>query len=580
MRIVIFSSAPVPKLHHLLRRLAADLPEVVVAGVVCERPRQRLSAWRRVERFCRLLPDRDFRRYCAHQIAAGVGALATRAGDRLLRWVHACPADPNGRPVTLDSLASECAAAGVAFAVTDDIHDEPTLSFVRGARPDLGVVFGTRVLKPELFSIPARGSIDVHQHKVPEYQGPGPPGLWELRDGKTEAAVTVHRVRKEADAGDVLGERRLAIDPLDTLESIGLKADLLGIDLLIDVLRAESRGGAAETPQGPAGTVCDGCQPHRLFAVARAVRASRPAHRVRRGRPAFKLFLKSLSYPLLIFRNMLRRRRKSFPVVILMHHLVTDKPHHLGVSTDRFARHVRYLKKHYRVASLPEAVEILRRGECPTPTVVLTFDDGYADNFLGLRAVAESEGLPVAHFITTRNASDGAAFGHDLDRRQTGFPPLSWDQVRYLDRHGATIGSHTRSHFDCGSEDEGRLVEEIAGSREDLARELGHEVPFFAFPKGKAWNRSAAALAVCRRTFPFFLSADGGENRGPMHPPCELKRCAHPASLWELELLLQSVLNFRRERAPEGGRARASPVVRPSSHAARRAQGDRAPSRT
>ena len=82
--------------------------------------------------------------------------------------------------------------------------------------------------------------------------------------------------------------------------------------------------------------------------------------------------------------------------------LIADRECLLGMPTENFVRQVRYLKEHYRIASLPEALAMLEQGEVEQPTVVLTFDDGYAENFLSLRAVAEAEDVPVAVFVCTR----------------------------------------------------------------------------------------------------------------------------------------------------------------------------------
>ena len=57
-----------------------------------------------------------------------------------------------------------------------------------------------------------------------------------------------------------------------------------------------------------------------------------------------------------------------------------------------------------------------------------------------------------------------------------GFRPLTWEQVKHLDRQGGwIIGSHTRRHFDCGSMDAARLESEIRGSKADLESQVADE---------------------------------------------------------------------------------------------------------
>ena len=92
---------------------------------------------------------------------------------------------------------------------------------------------------------------------------------------------------------------------------------------------------------------------------------------------------------------------------------------------------------------------------------------------------------------------------------------MNWDQIRDFERHGATIGSHTRTHFDCGTDDESSSEVEIVGSKKDLCRELGHEVAYFSFPWGYPRNMSPAAIAFAKREYEFIFSAYGGVNGVP-----------------------------------------------------------------
>jgi peptidoglycan/xylan/chitin deacetylase (PgdA/CDA1 family)/folate-dependent phosphoribosylglycinamide formyltransferase PurN len=543
VRLVVFSSMSVPALEHLLWRLMLDLPEVTVAGILYETNRSTLSRGKRARRAFQLLKDADFRVYAASRIASAVTARAVGLLDWLLRIVHAAPRDPNGPPVSLESFAEQSRTRGVGFHITEDLHDAGSLAFVRGLDADVGLIYGTRILKPGLFTLPRRGSINIHKHRVPDYRGCGAPGLWELRDGRPDLTVTVHRVVADVDAGGVLGERTVAIEPLDTLESLGMKADVVGVDLLIDVLRSETLGGTVERPQGAGGHLFKGYKPHQVHAIERQIRSQRTAWRPAYARDRLKLIARTAALPLVALRNWRRRRQKRFPITVLYHHLTSDRPKFMSLPTIEFARHVRFLKRHYRIVSLDEAVRMLAKNEVPEPTVVLTLDDGYADNFVGLRAIVELERVPVTICVCTQHVTDRSALAHDIQRGERGFPSMGWNEVRYLDRHGVTIASHTRTHHDCGTGAYAELVAEIAGSRRDLETELGHRVDVFAFPKGKPRNVSPAAYRLALQHYPVVMSASAGENTGPFVPPGELRRYCHPDTLWELELQVQSLLD-------------------------------------
>jgi peptidoglycan/xylan/chitin deacetylase (PgdA/CDA1 family) len=232
-------------------------------------------------------------------------------------------------------------------------------------------------------------------------------------------------------------------------------------------------------------------------------------------------------------------------VIILAHHLVSDRPHPIGMPTSVFWQAIRFLNKHYQIVSLSEAMRLLSSGNVSTPTLVITFDDGYGENFVSLRAVAAETGVPVAMFVSTEPVNENREFEHDLVRHNTGALPLTWDQIRYWNQQGAEFGSHTRTHFDCGSNDQAKLEWEIKGSRQEMEEHLGKQVDFFAFPFGKKQNISRDAVKIASTTYSHFASCFGGDNV----PDKSLRRQhvfrkSFYTNPWELELEIQSVFAF------------------------------------
>ena len=76
------------------------------------------------------------------------------------------------------------------------------------------------------------------------------------------------------------------------------------------------------------------------------------------------------------------------------------------VPPEAFAEHVRYLADSYRVLSLREGVQALRRGlSLPRNSVAVTFDDGYLDNLHAARVLA-GHGLTATFYITAGCVTD------------------------------------------------------------------------------------------------------------------------------------------------------------------------------
>jgi hypothetical protein len=286
-----------------------------------------------------------------------------------------------------------------------------------------------------------------------------------------------------------------------------------------------------------------------LSLLKKRLASTRTAYRPTGSRGLVKLFAKSvLALPRVTIRNWRQRRRGSFPVNILFHHLVSDRPHRMGMSTEYFLRHVRFLQKYYDLVSLEHAIEMLRSNSVKRPTVVLTFDDGYQDNFINLRAVVEETGVPITMFISSDYITRRSEFRHDLEFGLQGFLPLTWAELKQMQKDGFEIGSHTRTHFDCGSRNLTELEGEIAGSKADLQDHLGQDIQFFSFPFGLPENISVQAAEIASRTYPYILSAFGGENHVPPDGVVRhLRRWPHPRRLWDLELQIQGALESSKD---------------------------------
>jgi peptidoglycan/xylan/chitin deacetylase (PgdA/CDA1 family) len=526
LNLVVYTSVSAELLQHLLWRLATDLPDVNVVGVLYAAD----SSVTRAGWFDR--------------VRTAPGTLAERALDGTLRFMHAAPRYPNGEPLSDAQVMAAWSQRGVEFHVTPDFHDAQSLTFVRRMGAHLGLAYGVRCLQPVLLNLPARGSLILENDNLSAGASSRSRRLQEL-EGERAAqtmTMTVRRMAREVDSEVVLGRRSFPIEPFDTRESVRLKAAVFGVDLLVSVLRDEALG-PVERGQPAAKTVSTHGEPHQTDARLPDAVTSPRRWRPKYMRPLRKRLLRALVLPFLSVRNQMRRRLARFPVIVLYHHLTCDRDKCMGLPTAVFAEHVRYLKKHYRIVSLPEAVTLLQRGTITAPTVVLTLDDGYADNFSGLRAIAEIERVPMTILVCTAHVADKSELAHDIARGEHGFPSMGWEEVRHLDQHGVTIGSHTRTHLNCGTSDRTQLVDEIAGSREDLENALGHSVEIFAFPKGKPHNISPLAFTIARQHYSVVMSAAGGENFGPITLPAEIRRYAHPDSLLELEMQLQGVLD-------------------------------------
>ncbi len=126
-------------------------------------------------------------------------------------------------------------------------------------------------------------------------------------------------------------------------------------------------------------------------------------------------------------RRMLRRCRARWQprAIILAYHRVAQvvsDPQLLCVSPANFAAQLAVLSRHYRVLSLNALVDALQSRRLPRRTVVITFDDGYSDNFLEARPLLQRYECPATIFVTSGFIDRATEFWWDELERLTLLP--------------------------------------------------------------------------------------------------------------------------------------------------------------
>jgi peptidoglycan/xylan/chitin deacetylase (PgdA/CDA1 family) len=175
------------------------------------------------------------------------------------------------------------------------------------------------------------------------------------------------------------------------------------------------------------------------------------------------------------------------------------------------------LKKRYECISLSELCERLKdKRALRRRAVVITFDDGYRDNFTQAVPALESAGLTATFFVATGFIGTDREFPHDLrDSSAAGAhrPKLTWDDLRAMQASGFELGSHTVNHTNLARADEQTIEHEVFDSLTALNRQLGARPRAFSFPWGKPEDISERALEMVRLAgYYSAASAYGGAN--------------------------------------------------------------------
>ena len=178
---------------------------------------------------------------------------------------------------------------------------------------------------------------------------------------------------------------------------------------------------------------------------------------------------------------------RTLRVPILMYHYLSTPPadadiyrRDLSVSPELFAAHLdRLLAEGYTAASLYTVIDALQRGTpLPDKPVVITFDDGYRDNYENAFPLLRAREMPATIFVVT----------DFIDEQRPEY--LTWEMAREMLHAGISIESHGRNHFSLAGQDDDYLVWQALGSLETIEYELGVRPRFISYPAGEYDQRT------------------------------------------------------------------------------------------
>jgi len=176
-------------------------------------------------------------------------------------------------------------------------------------------------------------------------------------------------------------------------------------------------------------------------------------------------------------------------VLILYYHSIDERVgnlYYLKTPPDIFKEQMELLKD-YKVVSLGEFVRRARKGKNTEECVVITFDDGFKDNYTVAYPLLYKYDLPATFFVTTGFIG------------RKGY--MSWKDLKELRDVGFEIGSHTVTHPRLSSLPPQKIDEELRISKEVLEEKLDMEVNLFSAPYGDSKSVNAEVFDVAAKYY-------------------------------------------------------------------------------
>lgn len=171
-------------------------------------------------------------------------------------------------------------------------------------------------------------------------------------------------------------------------------------------------------------------------------------------------------------------------VLVLNYHSVNPS-HKFSTSPYDFEEQMLFLKENYEVISLND---LNAPGFNPLMVdkvkVIITFDDGYEDNFLYAYPILKKYNLPAIIFITTDFIFNNVDITKDWPVYNN-LKPLKPEQIKEMLSNKISIGSHSKTHYRSSSLSAEEFASELSKSQQDIEKYIGIKIDTFAFPFGQ-----------------------------------------------------------------------------------------------
>lgn len=263
-------------------------------------------------------------------------------------------------------------------------------------------------------------------------------------------------------------------------------------------------------------------------------------------RPILYFILKMVTDMAYIFPD----KRRNIP--ILVYHRVCPLYYkkelpYANVYPEEFDKQMMYLKNNFEVITILEYLQRLNNNMVRGSEVIITFDDGFKDNFIYAFPILKKHGLMATFFLTTKYIGTNALFPwmfldkgakDDMQTNLERWLPLSWEEVKEMMEYGMEFGTHTHTHKDSLSKM--TLYEakkEIEESTKTFKDKTGIVPEFFSYPHGTFKDYNATHIELLKLyNYKAAVTTNAGRNT-PFQDSYELKRIIiyEEDSLWEFK---------------------------------------------
>jgi len=170
---------------------------------------------------------------------AGLEALTKHGFDIAAVFTHEDDLDEN---CWFGSVKDWAVKKNITVYTAEEINEPQWITKISGLKPDIIFSFYYRkMICHEILDIPVLGAFNLHGSLLPAYRGRCPVN-WVIINGEKRTGVTLHYMIDKPDAGDIVGQKVVAIDLSDTAKTLYDKLCRAAKELLDELLPLIKKG--------------------------------------------------------------------------------------------------------------------------------------------------------------------------------------------------------------------------------------------------------------------------------------------------------------------------------------------------
>ncbi|MCH3965361.1 MAG: polysaccharide deacetylase family protein [Clostridium sp.] len=191
----------------------------------------------------------------------------------------------------------------------------------------------------------------------------------------------------------------------------------------------------------------------------------------------------------------------NFVPVLMYHSIDYEENNELRIPADKFQNHMKYLKDNgYTTLTMDEFYDFMIKNKpVPRKSVLITFDDGYEDNYKNAYPILKKFGFKATIFVITSTVDNDGSY-------------LNSSQLKEMSKNGIDIEGHTVNHDDLSKLDYNAQLKTLKDSKSFLEDILNKEVNYVAYPFGRC-NGSTVKAAETAGYKMAFTTEGGWANR-------------------------------------------------------------------